>query len=211
MPKLESPFIRLQIKNKYVVTPKIDPDYTWVFEDDSVRAIEKLDGTNVSIVVQGGRITSVWNRENPVDILSISPVMDALRNSYEKGLCRFIDGQYFGEAIGEKINGNPHEIKGNVWLPLNWMWDNLSYKTWGQYPKDFDSISSWFKAGLLSLYGMREHHGDKTKYCEGVVFTHPDGRMAKLRRDMFDWYQDEKKHKWLEKQEVINKPVKSKK
>ena len=59
-------------QNKYVVTPKIDPDYIWVFEDDSVRAIEKLDGTNVSIVVQGGRITSVWNRENPVDILSKS-------------------------------------------------------------------------------------------------------------------------------------------
>jgi len=30
--------------------------------------------------------------------------------------------------------------------------------------------------------------GDREGFVEGVVFTHPDGRMAKLRVDMFDWY-----------------------
>jgi hypothetical protein len=28
----------------------------------------------------------------------------------------------------------------------------------------------------------------KTGFVEGIVFTHPDGRMAKLRRDMYPWY-----------------------
>jgi hypothetical protein len=28
----------------------------------------------------------------------------------------------------------------------------------------------------------------KQVLAEGLVFCHPDGRMAKLRRDMFDWY-----------------------
>ncbi len=30
--------------------------------------------------------------------------------------------------------------------------------------------------------------GDREGFVEGIVFTHPDGRMAKLRRDMFDWF-----------------------
>jgi hypothetical protein len=30
--------------------------------------------------------------------------------------------------------------------------------------------------------------GRKNGFVEGIVFTHPDGRMAKLRRDMFDWF-----------------------
>ena len=191
MPKLESPFIRKDINNKYIVTPEIDPNYTWVFEDESVRAIEKLDGTNVSIVIENNKIVSVWNRENPVDMLEISPIMDGVRVSYQKGYCKFTDGQYFGEVIGEKINGNKHDIKGNIWIPLSKMWNMLSYNSWGQYPKDFDTISEWFKNGLISLYGMQSHNGAKDKYCEGIVFTHPDGRMAKLRRDMFDWYQGE--------------------
>ena len=29
---------------------------------------------------------------------------------------------------------------------------------------------------------------DRNGYVEGIVFTHPDGRMAKLRKDMFEWY-----------------------
>ncbi len=43
MPKLQSPFIREMKGNKYLVTNKITPDYEWVFEDESVMAIEKLE------------------------------------------------------------------------------------------------------------------------------------------------------------------------
>jgi len=48
MPKIESPFIRKEIDGNYIVTPEIAEGYEWVFEDDSVMAIEKLHGTNVS-------------------------------------------------------------------------------------------------------------------------------------------------------------------
>jgi hypothetical protein len=61
----------------------------------------------------------------------------------------------------------------------------LTYKSWGKYPKDFNTISEWFKE-LMPLYAMRK--ADSKGFVEGIVFTHPDGRMAKLRRDMFDWY-----------------------
>ena len=50
MPKLESPFVRKMIGNNYIVTNEIAKGYEWVFEDESVMAIEKLHGTNVSII-----------------------------------------------------------------------------------------------------------------------------------------------------------------
>ena len=65
---------------------------------------------------------------------------------------------------------------------------HLKYKSWGKYPKDFDNISEWFKE-LMPLYMLRK--GVKDGFVEGVVFTHPDGRMAKLRKDMFDWYYEQ--------------------
>lgn len=189
MPKLQSPFIRKEINGEYLVTTEIDPECAWVFEDERVTCQEKLDGTNVSVIIENGKITRVFNRTNEVDLWSDNPVILAVRESYKRGYCNFTDGQYFGEAIGERIQGNPHEIQGNIWLPYHtYFAKHLTYKTWGKYPKDFETISAWFKDGLISLFGMQQHGGDKTKFVEGVVFHHPDGRMAKLRRDMFDWY-----------------------
>ena len=52
MPKLESPFVRKMVGKDYIVTNEIAEGYDWVFTDDSVMAIEKLHGTNVSIVIQ---------------------------------------------------------------------------------------------------------------------------------------------------------------
>lgn len=100
------------------------------------------------------------------------------------------DGQHFGELIGEKVNGNPYKIKGHLWIPFEtFCQKHLRYKSWGKYPKDFQSISEWFKE-LMPLYSLMLDNG--TKYVEGVVFTHPDGRMAKLRKDMFQWHNGER-------------------
>ena len=62
MPKLESPFVREIIDGNYIVTPKITEGYEWVFEDEEVMAIEKLHGTNVSIIIECGMITAIFNR-----------------------------------------------------------------------------------------------------------------------------------------------------
>ena len=189
-PKIKSPFIRRG--DNFLVTPEIDEELRWVFEDDSVTCQEKLDGTNVSIVIENGKITRVFNRKNEEDIWKNSPIMLAVRESYNKGYCRFEDGQYFGEAIGEKIQGNNYNIRGNIWLPYDtYFKKHLTYKSWGKYPKDFKTISDWFK-DLMPLFALSI--GQKNGFVEGVVFHHPDGRMAKLRRDMFDWYNG-KRHK----------------
>jgi len=201
MAKLESPFVRKEIDGVYVVTPEIAEGYEWVFNDPQVQAIEKLDGTNVSIIVEHGKITRIFNRTTEIDFWSGSPIIQCLLNSSERKWLHFTDGQYFGEAIGEKIQGNPLKVP-RIWMPFSLAYTKLAYHSWHKYPKTFEGISFWFKEYLFSLmaqkYGVSELKVGRDKndmipiefkpFAEGVVFTHPDGRMAKLRRDMFSWY-----------------------
>ena len=209
MPKIESPFVRKEINGEYIVTPEIVEGYEWVFDDDKVMAIEKLHGTNVSIMIQDGVITSVWNRTERIPFFNKGKkfIIEGLLNSFERGYMEFLgDGQHFGEVIGKKVNGNPYKIEGHLWIPFEtFCQKHLRYKSWGKYPKDFQTISEWFKE-LMPLYSLMVgsgqeiterdpldnlsivHTGRYTGFVEGIVFTHPDGRMAKLRRDMFDWY-----------------------
>lgn len=213
MPKLESPFVRKLIDGKYVVTPEINPGYEWIFNDPSVIATEKLDGTNVSIVIEKGIVIRIYNRTNLVmaNGLRIENnkgtryILDGVMGAIEKGYVeRLGDGQHFGEVIGPKFGRahgggpNPYLLEKHIWIPFNtYVKEHLRYKSWGKYPKDFQTISNWFKDDLLPLFFMRIH-GDKLKdrdavhhvpYVEGIVFYHPNGLMAKLRKDMFSWHE----------------------
>lgn len=194
MPKLESPFVRKEINGNYIVTPEIAKGYEWVFNDESVMAIEKIHGTNVSIYIQDGIITDIWNRTVRIPFFNHGKkhIVEAILESFDRGYTEFLsNGQHFGEVIGEKVNSNPYKIKGHLWLPFStFCQKHLRYKSWGKYPKDFNTISEWFKSDLIPLYASMIHgaEGRKNGFVEGIVFTHPDGRMAKLRKDMFDWY-----------------------
>lgn len=204
MPKLKSPFVRNENTN-WKVIDEITEGYEWVFEDESVMAIEKLDGTNVSIEIVQGIVTRVFNRKERIQFISKdrSYIIEGIINSKQKGYLEFLeDGQHFGELIGPMINKNPYKLDEHLWIPFEtYGQKHLAYTCWGKYPKTFESISEWFKE-LMPLYNLRIHGkvpdgplGDifKDQFVEGIVFTHPDGRMAKLRRDMFDWYKNEKR------------------
>lgn len=202
MPKLESPFVRItNEKGEYIVTPEIAKGFEWVFEDDTVLAIEKLHGTNVSIIIENGVIASIWNRTARIPIFNKGKkfIVEAVLESFDRGYCELPDGQWFGEVIGPKVNGNNYSLTKHVWIPFRTFGvKHLKYKSWGKYPKDFNTISNWFKE-LMPLYALMQGDGKALLnddgsldrydgFVEGIVFTHPDGRMAKLRRDMFDWY-----------------------
>ena len=193
MPKIKSPFVRKMINGNYVVTDEIEEGYDWVFEDDSVIAIEKLDGTNVSILIEEGTVTAIFNRTERIPFINKGKkwIIEGILNSKEKGYLEFLgDGQHFGELIGEKVNGNPYKIKGHLWIPFQTFGQkHLRYKCWGKYPKTFESISEWFKE-LMPLYTSMK--GDRNGFVEGIVFTHPDGRMAKLRIDMFKHFKGDR-------------------
>lgn len=193
-PKIKSPFVRAYKINDwgqeaYVVTPDIEPGYEWVFEDPNVIAVEKLDGTNVSVVIRDGRIQSIWNRTSEIPFFNRGKgfIIQGILKAFDRGYLDLPDGQHFGELIGPKVNGDKYQLSDHIWVPFNtYCHEHLCYKSWGKYQKDFVTISNWFHQDIFSLYFCRLHKGVKM-FPEGVVFYHPDGRMAKLRRDMFPW------------------------
>ena len=192
MPKIECPFVRKDIGGHYLVTDEIAEGYDWVFNDDSVLAIEKLHGMNVSIYKNNyGTITHIWTKGRQVPFFSVGNrvIIDGLLNSYERGYLEFLpEGQHFGELIGPGSEGNSYNIQKPLWIPFStYAKKHLHYTSFGKYHKNFKAFSEWFKT-LMPLYSGQV--GSDSKFVEGIVFTHPDGRLAKLRKDMFDWFED---------------------
>lgn len=201
-PKLQSPFVRKTINGEYIVTSEIDPDYQWIFED-GVKAVDKIDGTNVCIVIEKGNIARVFNRTTEKFIFNVNQTkwegaaMEGIAKAIQRDwLSSLGDGEHYGELIGEIFNGNRHQIQGHLFVPFTYLREKCHWHSWVQnkYPKTFEAISDWFKE-LPSLFNKRLKLLDIQ--AEGLVFYHPDGRMAKLRLDMFDWYKGQR-HKEIE-------------
>jgi hypothetical protein len=201
-PKLDSPFIRDTINNRYVVTSKINVSFKWIFNKNKVLAIEKLDGTNVSIIVEKGKVIDIYNRKNRIEILSNKKYfrfIDGVNYSLYKELFKTNkSGQFFGELIGPAINENPYDEIRNIWIPFSYLKKNCKFGFWNKFleqeieNKDltekeiFNKISNIFK-DLRSIY--YEKNKGKKILAEGMIFYNKEtGDMCKLRRDMFDWY-----------------------
>ena len=196
-PKIKSPFIReLDKDNNYFITTKIEEGMDWVFNsgEDEVECQEKLNGTNVSIVIENGIITSIWNRTNRIPFFCKGKmfIIEGVIEAFKRGYTELPDGQYFGEVIGPKLNGNPYNLDKHIWIPFNtYCSKHLTYKSYHKYPKTFEGISKWFlddikDGGIFSLY-MRKK-GIEMK-PEGVVFHNlKTGQLSKLRIDMIPGY-----------------------
>lgn len=203
-PKLESPFIRKDIDEKYVCIPEIDNNYRWIFKPGSVCAVEKLDGTNVSIIVKNKEIITIYNRLNKIPFFKkgYKRFYEGIQNAIDReyiSLEHLKDGQYFGELCGPVVNGNPLHLDEHLWFPFDLLvirdkfkfWDNFIKELEGKNDKDiFNSVSKVFE-GLWSLEHRRK---GKKEFAEGIVFYDNKGSMCKLRRDMFDWFKG-KNHK----------------
>lgn len=209
MPKLESPYVRkINEKGDYVVTPEITPGAEWVFNGspEEVLATEKLDGTDVSIVIENGMITSVWNRTERIPFFNKGKhfIVEGVYEAYLRGYCELPDGQYFGEVIGPKLNGNPYKLEKHLWVPFEtYCRDKLSYESFHKYPKTFEGLNKWFlteidEGGIFSLF-MRKR-GIKQK-PEGIVFHNiKTGQMYKLRLDMLPDYKGTRHQDWKKKE-----------
>lgn len=204
-PKLESPFVREENdKGEYLVTDTVKEDYEWVFEDENVRAVEKLDGENIAVYVdEEGSVENIFTREgheaeafgDPTMSYIVKGVLDA----YERGWIDDLDNGelHYGELIGPQAQGNPYDWNEHMWVPFEYLYENVYFETWGEYPKTYDVISGWFENNLPPLFYSRFHNVPLSEtpedaHVEGIVFTHADGRKAKLRRDMFDWYEGDR-------------------
>lgn len=192
-PKINSPYIRKTQGDKYLCTNKIDPKCSWIF-DDGVIATDKLEGTNICIMIKNNKIHRIFNRQNEKFPFLINEqtkfegaILEGLANAIKKDWLKKYKEEYiFGELIGEAINGNRHQIKGHLFVPFNYLKEKCKWKSWedNKYPKNFVVIKEWFK-DLPSLFNKRL--GLPDIQAEGLVFHNSDGRMTKLRKDMFDF------------------------
>ena len=190
-PKLYSPFVRHEVDSYHVVANEIDPGQSW-FLDDGVLAVDKIDGTKIGLLFENGELSKVYNRMNEKRLLHKSAskwataCLEGISTAIPKDWCKeFEDGKYYyGELVGPIINANRHKLDKHIWVPFDYLKKHCAWKSWSEnkYPKDFESIKNWFK-NLPSLFSMRM--GKKDILTEGLAFYHPDGRVCKLRRDMF--------------------------
>ena len=195
-PKLQCPFVRKMVNDRYLVTNAINPGYEWIF-DDGVKVIDKLHGSNHCIIIEDKKIIAIDNRKTRLmesaelhgNLGKLEyRVLQGIINSCEKGWFSIKkDGRLYGELIGPTMNGNLHQTDMWYFVPFDYLNSSCHWKSWieNKYPKNFDSISNWFK-DLPSLFTKMRMK--KEGIAEGLIFLHPDGRRAKLRRDMFDWY-----------------------
>jgi hypothetical protein len=217
-PKLLCPFIRktfeidvdgwrkhgskLQLREPrvYLVVNRINPGYEWVFDDPDTFAVEKLNGTNIKLLTEKGRLVALQNRKNIIDPLQIihgkTFIVEGIFRAIGKGNVEET-GEQAGELIGPKLQGNPYKLDFHEWYPFAKAVDNLRYKSFDEHERNFDNWSGWFKDFLFSRYFQKRATklgSDEKVFAEGVVFYNLKRKaehkvyMAKLRRDMFDWF-----------------------
>lgn len=181
MDKIPTIFVR-DPENMKLVTREITPGCEWVFAGEGVPTVKK-DGTNIKVAVGTDRmmgLTQAWKRRNPTreeKAAGAEPgyVVLARDDPENKHIWAAVlvtdyrdwpDGEWPCEALGPKIQGG---IESDVpcLYPFSWKPTFLSPLEVGN---SFDSIQEFLRGCSI----------------EGIVWHHPDGRMAKVKRRDFN-------------------------
>lgn len=171
MKKIPTIFIR-NPKNRKELLNEQHPDCDWVFAGEGA-ATRKYDGTCCMIKENNfyKRREIKPNKKIPKDFIEVQfdkitgkrvgwvPVN--CNDPNDKWHCSaFInqpDGTY--ELCGPKIQGNPEGFKKHILIP------HMQAEQYKNFPLTKEEIFKWFQG----------------KDIEGIVFHHPDGRMAKIK------------------------------
>lgn len=183
MQKIPTLFIR---DDRFKVTPEIRPECAWVFEGEGVPT-EKLDGTNLRLTIRAGTVVRVEKRRNPSKLQKAQGIIDGwyVDALEPQGEDRWIhaavegtdvsdwpDGEHSCEALGPKIQGNPLQLDRHIVVPFD-----LRVPLYEDLPRSYE--------GLRETLGRLESRFSPGALAEGVVFHHPDGRRAKIKRRDF--------------------------
>ncbi len=181
----------------YLVRNIVNPGYEWVFDDPDTFCCEKIDGQNIKIQTRDGHIKAVQNRKNIVHYTQVIKkdhrVLEGIVSSIGKG---YLDPNAIqaGELIGPKLQGNPYQLDHHLWYPFSKAVSSLRYKAFDKHGRTLEGWSLWFEKYIFSLFMQKR--GIKDVFPEGIVIYNMKRKlqgqiyMAKLRRDMFDWYYD---------------------
>lgn len=184
-------------ENMKLVTHEVNPDAAWVLEGQGTPTV-KMDGTNIRVTVENGVCTFVEKRRNPtreekavgaepgyvdahpndpadkhifaaVDATNFSRWPDgwlpSIKFKYRNSL-GWPDGAWSCEALGPKIQGGAEGVD-----PMLYPFSLCPFQI--LVPRE----------NLCSWEGIREVLA--SAQMEGIVWHHPDGRMAKIKRRDF--------------------------
>ncbi|HEX2598113.1 MAG TPA: DUF5565 family protein [Terriglobales bacterium] len=175
MRKIPTIFVRDLSKQPALVIPEWVPGCEWVRDGEGVPT-RKWDGT--SVMIRAGKMYKrrelrdgepapayferVGTDDNTGKTVGWVPVGDGPDDKYhrEANCTNPPDGTY--ELVGPKINGNRDKFPDHRLVEHGDA--ELAY-----VPRQFDSLKAWLE----------------TQNIEGVVWHHPDGRMAKIKRRDF--------------------------
>lgn len=163
-------------KNMREILDEPHPDCLWVFNGEGV-ATRKYDGTCVAIIngVYMKRREVKRGKKAPSDFIQLMedkntgkrvgwvPVKED--DPQDKWHMAAFDNQPDGtyELCGPKVQGNPEGLESHTLIP------HSEAEVYPDCPRDYHGLKSWLK----------------NKNIEGVVFHHPDGRMAKIKKRDF--------------------------
>ncbi|GAA2490649.1 hypothetical protein [Streptomyces longisporus] len=158
----------------------------WVFDGEGTPT-EKLDGTNVRLTVRAGRLVRVEKRRNPSKLQKSQGIKDGwyvdtvegaaedkwvLAAARNTDVTSWPDGEHSCEALGPRIQGNPLRLDDHRCVPFN-----LKVPVYQGVPRDY--------VGLRDFLAELESRFVPGALAEGIVFHHPDGRRAKIKRKDF--------------------------
>lgn len=180
MKKIPTMFERDWNGDKSKVLPQIHKGCEWVLQGEGI-ATKKIDGT--CCLIKDGKLFKRREVKQgqvvPMDFILADtdaetqktigwvPVGDAPDDKYHREAFAkqhlWQDGTY--ELIGVNVQGNPEKQQANVLIKHG----SDQAGELHDVPRDFD--------------GLKEYLFDKD--MEGIVFHHPDGRMAKIKKRDF--------------------------
>lgn len=170
----------------FKVVDQVREGCEWVFEGKG-SATEKLDGTNIRLTIRTGELVRVEKRRNPSKLQKQKGIRDGWyvdADEYSKedrwifeatknaDVAAWPDGEHPCEALGPKIQGNGLGLDTHICVPFG-----LEIPTYEAKERSFD--------GLKELLLQLESKYSPGHLAEGIVFHHPDGRRAKIKRKDF--------------------------
>lgn len=87
-------------------------------------------------------------------------------------MSRWPDGEHSCEALGPRIQANPLKLADHLCVQFN-----INIPQYGDVPRSY--------AGLRDFLATLDSRFAPGHLAEGIVFHHPDGRRAKIKRKDF--------------------------
>lgn len=178
MDKIPTLFLR-NPENMTLVTSEINPDAAWIFATDAVPTV-KRDGTNIFVVVQGGKCAEVHKRRNPT--------REEKKQGQEPGYVP----AHRDDPADKHIFAAVDETDFSTWPGGDWSCEALGPKIQGGVESDvpclypFSWNPEWIEDAIPLTYdGIKAYL--EAHEIEGIVWHAQDGqgRMAKIKRRDF--------------------------